>query len=76
VTGRLENEMSKSSLVSHSRRVAKLEAIRARRSQHVVLVFTGTPEADAIADKRVEDGRVAAEQLGKELRVIRVGWKT
>ena len=39
-----------------------------------VIVFFGTPEADADADRLVEEGRAEAERLGKELQVIRIGW--
>ena len=61
------------SLQTLKRRVEKLEAIRAQKSQHVILVFFGTPEADA--DRLVEEGRAEAERLGKELQVIRIGWR-
>ena len=64
------------SLQTLKRRVEKLEAIRAQKSQHVVVVFFGTPEADADADRLVEEGRAEAARLGKELHVIRIGWKT
>ncbi len=60
------------SLQKLKRRVEKLEAIRAQKSQHVILVFFGTPEADADADRLVEEGRAEAERLGKELQVISV----
>lgn len=40
----------------------------------MVIVFFGTPEADADADRLVEEGRAEAERLGKELKVIRIGW--
>ena len=62
------------SLQKLKRRVEKLEGIRAQKSQHVVVVFNGTPEADADADRLVEEGRAEAERLGKELQVIRIGW--
>ncbi len=62
------------SLQTLKRRVQKLQAIRDQKSQHVVLVFFGTPEADANADRLIEEGRSEAERLGKELQVIRVGW--
>ena len=39
-------------------------------------MFFGTPEADADADRLVEEGRAEAARLGKELHVIRIGWKT
>ena len=53
----------------------KLKAIRAQKGQHVILVSFGTPEADADADRLVEEGRADAERLGKELQVIRIGWR-
>ena len=62
------------SLQTLKRRVEKLEAIRAQRGQHVVLVFSGTPEADANADRLLEEGRAEAARLGKELQIIRIGW--
>ena len=64
------------SLQTLKRRVQKLEAIRAQKGQHVVLVFSGTPEADEQAERRIEQGRAEAERLGKELQVIRIGWMT
>jgi hypothetical protein len=57
-------------------RVEKLESIRAQKSQHVVIIFTGTPQTDANAERLVEEGRAEAERLGKELQVIRVRWKS
>jgi regulator of protease activity HflC (stomatin/prohibitin superfamily) len=63
------------SLQTLKRRVEKLEALRAQKGQHVVVVFFGTPEADAEADRLVEEGRAEAERLGKELQVIRIGWQ-
>jgi hypothetical protein len=63
------------SLQTLKRRVEKLEAICAQKRQHVVIVFFGTPEADADADRLVEEGRAEAERLGKELQVIRIGWQ-
>ena len=56
------------------RRVHTLESVRAQKDQHVIVVFVGTPEADAKADKLIEEGRAEAERLGKELQVLRVGW--
>ena len=64
------------SLQMLKRRVEKLEAIRAQKAQHVILVSFGAPEADADADRLVEEGRAEAARLGKELHVIRIGWKT
>ena len=68
--------MTNTSLTSQRRRVAKLESIRAQKSQHVVVVFSGTSEADEQSDRLVEEGRAEAERLGKDLQVIRVRWKS
>ena len=57
------------------RRVQTLESTSAKKDQHVVVVFFGTPEADANAKRLIEEGRAEAERLGKELRVLRIGWK-
>ena len=62
------------SLQTLKRRVEKLEAIRAQKSQHVVVVFNGTPEADEQAEKLFAQGLLDAERLGKKLQVIRIGW--
>ena len=64
------------SLQTLNKRVQKLEAIRAQKGQHVVLVFSGTPEADEQAERLIEQGRAEAERLSKELQVIRIGWMT
>ena len=63
------------SLRTLKRRVQKLEPVCAQKEQHVVIVFSSTSEADANTDRLIEEGRAEAERLGKELRVIRVGWK-
>ncbi len=57
------------------RRVQTLESVRAQKDHHVVVVFVGTTETDANADRLVEEGRAEAERLGKELKVIRIGWQ-
>ena len=62
------------SLLTLKRKVEKLESIRAQKDQHVVVVFNGTPEANADAYRLLEEGRAEAERLGKELQVIRIGW--
>jgi regulator of protease activity HflC (stomatin/prohibitin superfamily) len=62
------------SLQTLKRRVQKLESACAQKEQHVVIVFSSTPEADANADRLIEEGRAEAERLGKKLRVLRVGW--
>jgi len=62
------------SLQTLKRRVEKLEAVRAQKAQHVVVVFNGTPEANEQAEKLIAQGRLEAERLGKELQVIRIGW--
>jgi hypothetical protein len=66
--------VTNSTLTSHRRRVQKLEAVRAQKGQHVVLVFSGTPEADVNADRLIEEGQKLAKLLDKELRVTRVCW--
>ena len=66
--------MTNNSLASQRRRIQKLESVCAQKAQHVVVVFFGTSEADANADRLIEEGRAEAERLGKELRVLRVGW--
>ena len=67
--------MTHTSLTSQRRRVAKLESIRAQKSQHVVVIFFGTPEADEQSEKLITQGRLDAERLGKELQVVRIGWR-
>jgi uncharacterized protein (DUF427 family) len=62
------------SLQTLRRRVQKLESVCAQKDQHVVVVFSGTSEADASADRLIEEGHAEAVRLGKALRVIRVGW--
>ena len=62
------------SLQTLKRRVQKLGSVCAHKAQHVVVVFFGTSEADANADRLIEEGRAEAERLDKELRVLRVGW--
>ena len=62
------------SLQTLKRRVQNLESVCAQKEQHVVIVFFGTFEADANADRLIEEGRAEAERLDKELRVLRVGW--
>ena len=62
------------SLQTLKRRVQTLELACVQKDQHVVVVFFGTSEADANADRLIEEGRAEAERLGKELQVIRVGW--
>ena len=63
------------SLQTLKRRVQTLESVRAQKDQHVIVVFFGTHEADANAERLVEEGRAEAERLGKELQVIRIGWQ-
>ena len=62
------------SLSALKRRVEKLESTRAQKSQHVIVVFNGTPEADEQSEKLIAQGRLDAERLGKGLKVIRIGW--
>jgi hypothetical protein len=63
------------SLLALKRRVEKLESIRAQKSQHVVVVFNGTSDADEQSEKFIAQGRLDAERLGKELQVIQIGWR-
>ena len=63
-------------LLSLKSKVQKLESIRAQKSQHVVVVFFGTPESDEQSEKLITQGRLDAERLGKELQVIRIGWRS
>ena len=56
------------------RRVQTLELACVQKDQHVVVVFFGTPEADADADRLVEEGCAEAARLGKELQIVRIGW--
>jgi hypothetical protein len=62
------------SLQTLKRRVQTLESACVQKDQYVVVVFVGTPESDTKAEKLIEAGSAEAERLGKELRVLRVGW--
>ena len=62
------------SLKTLKRRVQTLESACVQKDHHVVVVFFGTSEADANADRLIEEGQAEARRLGKELQVIRVGW--
>ena len=64
------------SLQTLRRRVQTLESTSAKKDQHVIVVFFGTHEADANADRLVEEGRAEAVRLGKELQVLRIGWRS
>ena len=64
------------SLWTLKRRVERLESICAQKSQHVVVIFFGTPEADEQSEKLITQGRLDAERLGKELQVIQIGWRS
>ena len=64
------------SLQTLKRRVQTLESACVQKDQHVVVVFFGTSEADANADRLIEEGRAEAERLGKELRVLKIGWNS
>ena len=57
------------------KRLQWLELIRDQKAKLVVLVFVGTPEADANAEKLIEERRAEAHRRGKELQVIRIGWR-
>jgi len=64
------------SLQTFKRRVEKLESIRARKAQHVVLVFSGTPEADTNADRLIREQQKIAKLQGSELNIVRVRWQS
>ena len=68
--------MTNSTLTSHRRRVQKLEAVRAQKGQHVVLVFSGTPEADTNADRLIREQQKIAKLQGSELNIVRVRWQS
>ena len=64
------------SLQTLKRRVQTLELACVQKDQHVVVVFFGTSEADANADRLIEEGRAESKRLGKELQVLRIGWRS
>ena len=57
------------------KRLQWLESIRAQKAKFVVLVSVGTPEAGANVEKLIEERRAEAHCRGKELQVIRIGWR-
>ena len=63
------------SLKTLTLRVQSLESARAQRDQHTIVVFVGTPEADAKANMLIKEEGAKAEQLGKDLKVLRIRWK-
>ena len=66
--------MANTSLTSQRRRIAKLEALRAKRQPLSLLVFVGTPEANLIAQARIDEAQAEAVHQGRELQVTRVKW--
>ena len=66
--------MSNTSLTSQQRRVAKLEALRAKHQAISLLVFVRTPEANLIAQAQIEEAQSEADRQGRELQVTRVRW--
>ena len=64
------------SLQTFKRRVEKLESVRVRKAQHVVLVFSGTPEADTNADRLIREQQKIAKLQGSELNIVRVRWQS
>ena len=54
--------MSNTSLTSQQRRVAKLEALRAKHQAISLLVFVRTPEANLIAQAQIEEAQSEAAE--------------
>lgn len=60
------------SLQALKRRLKKVEIKTAHKELHVVMVFTGTPELDAQAEKALAQGESDAYRMNKELRIFEV----
>ena len=60
------------SLQALKRRLKKVEIKAACKALHVVMVFTGTPELDAQAEKAIAQGESDAYRMNKELRIFEV----
>ena len=54
------------------RRLKKVEIRTAYKELHVVMVFTGTPELDAQAEKAIAQGETDANRMNKELRIFEI----
>ena len=60
------------SLQSLKRGLSLAEAKAAHKGVHLVMVFVGTPQLDAEAQKSVLQGEHDARRMGKELRIFEV----
>ena len=60
------------SLQALKRRLRKVEVKMAHKELHVVMVFTGTPELDAQAEKAIAQGESDAHRMNKELRIFEI----
>ena len=68
------NEVSNTSLTSQRRRVAELEALRAKHQTLSLFVFVGTSKANLIAQAQIDEAQSEAVRQGRELQVTRVKW--
>lgn len=66
--------MANTSLTSQRRRVAKLEALRAKHQPLSLVVFVGTSKANLIAQAQIDEAQSEAVRQGRELQVTRVKW--
>jgi hypothetical protein len=60
------------SLQALKRRLKKVEAKAACKALHVVMVFTGTPELDAQAERAIAQGESDTRRMNKELRIFEI----
>ena len=60
------------SLQALKRRLKNVETKAAYKELHVVMVFTGTPELDAKAERAVAQGETDAHRMNKELRIFEI----
>lgn len=60
------------SLQALKRRLTKVETKAAHKELHVVMVFTGTPERDAQAERAIAQGESDAHRMNKELRIFEI----
>jgi hypothetical protein len=60
------------SFQSLQNRLRKVEAKASKKAIHVVMVFRGTPELDAQAEKAIGQGEMDAHRMNKELRIFEI----
>ena len=60
------------SLQALKRRLKNVETKEAYKELHVVMVFTGTPELDAKAERAIAQGETDAHRMNKELRIFEI----